>query len=293
MKKLKGKFVEIDESLVAKVKYNVGKGLGIEQIWMFGMVEREKKGKCYIVIVPDRKTSTLLAIINDVVEEQTTIVHDSWSSYNRITDLNKSYRTQRVNHKYNFVDPETGAHTNKIEGLWCQFKKKFKEMNGCSRVYLQSYLHEFMWRQWNEVDRIEAYEEILKEIGQLYCADEKEPLHFEAPEEEHEISFTELKHDEKDGTWSEDDLEDDLDLEEHPEDCNCGEESDEESDEKSDEESDEKSDEESDEKSDEESDEKSDEESDEKSDKKLLKKVEKILNVLSKNERCFEIKDLN
>jgi hypothetical protein len=56
-----------------------------------------------------------------------------------------------------------------------------------------------MWRQWNEVDRIEAYEEILKEIGQLYSADETEPIHFEESEEEHEISFTELKHDEKDG----------------------------------------------------------------------------------------------
>jgi hypothetical protein len=69
--------------------------------------------------------------------------------------------------------------------------------------------------------------------------------------------------------------------------------SDEESDEKSGEESDEKSDEESDEKSGEDSDEKSGEDSDEKSDEELLKKIEKILNVLSKNERCFEIKDLN
>jgi hypothetical protein len=69
--------------------------------------------------------------------------------------------------------------------------------------------------------------------------------------------------------------------------------SDEESDEKSGEDSDEKSGEDSDEKSGEESDEKSDEESAEKSDEELLKKIEKILNVLSKNERCFEIKDLN
>ena len=39
-----GKFVEIDESLVAKVKYNVGKALGVEQIWLFGLVERGKNG---------------------------------------------------------------------------------------------------------------------------------------------------------------------------------------------------------------------------------------------------------
>ena len=40
-----GKFVELDESLVAKVKYNVGKALGVEQIWLFGLVERGKNGK--------------------------------------------------------------------------------------------------------------------------------------------------------------------------------------------------------------------------------------------------------
>ena len=80
-----------------------------------------------MVIVPNRKAETLLSIIYEVVAENSTIVHDSWNSYNRITDFeSKKYRTQRVNHKYNFADPDTGAHTNKIEGLWSQFKKKFK-----------------------------------------------------------------------------------------------------------------------------------------------------------------------
>ena len=35
----KGKVVEIDESLVFKVKYNRGSGLKRKQIWIFGMVE--------------------------------------------------------------------------------------------------------------------------------------------------------------------------------------------------------------------------------------------------------------
>ena len=67
--------------------------------------------------MPNRKAETLLAIIHDTVLEGTTIVHDSWSSYNKIKDfVLKKYKDERVNHEFNFLDPETGAHTNKIEG---------------------------------------------------------------------------------------------------------------------------------------------------------------------------------
>ena len=142
----------------------MGKGLGVEQVWLFGLVERGPKGRCYIVIVPDRKAETLLKIIFELVLPGTTIIHDSWSSYNKIQNL-KGFKSMSVTHNYNFKDPETGAHTNKIEGLWSQFKRKFKAMNGCNRAQLQSYINEFMWRHWNDVNRVEAFEFILDEIG--------------------------------------------------------------------------------------------------------------------------------
>jgi hypothetical protein len=85
------KNVELDESLVAKVsflfsynnfinqsslqvKYHVGSGLGREQVWLF---ERGEGGRCYLVIVPDRKAETLLKVICEVCERGTTIIHDS------------------------------------------------------------------------------------------------------------------------------------------------------------------------------------------------------------------------
>jgi transposase-like protein len=133
-----GKIVEIDESLVAKIKYHRGSGLGRKQIWLFGLVERGDGGRCYLTMVPNRKAETLLQVIYDHVEPGTVIVSDSWSSYRKLNNLNFGHAT--VNHSVNFLDPETGAHTNKIEGLWAQAKRKFKEMNGCSRVHLQSYI---------------------------------------------------------------------------------------------------------------------------------------------------------
>jgi hypothetical protein len=113
-----------------------------------------------------------------------------------------------VNHNYNFKDPETGAHTNKIEGLWSQFKRMFKAMNGCNRAQLQSYINEFMWRHWNDVNRVEAFEFILDEIGKYYPADDLAKLVKLQDDPEDENSFTEwMEQNEKDGTWREEDSE--------------------------------------------------------------------------------------
>jgi hypothetical protein len=43
-RKLSGRsqVIEIDESLIFKIKYNRGSGLKIKQIWCFGMTERKQ-----------------------------------------------------------------------------------------------------------------------------------------------------------------------------------------------------------------------------------------------------------
>lgn len=81
------KVVEIDETLLAKIKYNKGSGLKRPQLWLFGMVERGDSGQCFLQIVNDRTSKSLLRVIVAYVEKQTSIISDSWSSYNLITDL--------------------------------------------------------------------------------------------------------------------------------------------------------------------------------------------------------------
>jgi hypothetical protein len=75
-------------------------------------------------------------------------------------------------------------------------------MNGCNRA---SYINEFLWRQWNDVDRVEAYDKILEEIGKYYPPEELKLIDLDNDEEENdEMSFSEWsEQDEKDGTWSE------------------------------------------------------------------------------------------
>ncbi|RNA00725.1 ISXO2-like domain-containing [Brachionus plicatilis] len=117
-----GKIVEIDESLYAKVKHSKGKDLKRPQICSFGLAERKnsalnENGKGYFEVVPKREAQTLLEII-----------------------YNKDYTQLTVNHTYNFLDPNTGACTNRIESLWNSSKYRFKDMRSSKRSEIQSYL---------------------------------------------------------------------------------------------------------------------------------------------------------
>jgi hypothetical protein len=89
--------------------------------------------------VDKRDADTLLPIIQRVVQPGTIIHSDQWRAYYRIQEkLHLEHAT--VNHSVNFVDPETGVHTQTIESCWAQTKLKFKTMKGVSADALPSYL---------------------------------------------------------------------------------------------------------------------------------------------------------
>ena len=105
--------VEIDESKFGKRKYNVGRV--VEGQWVFGGICRETR-QFFMVPVPDCTLDTLLCIIKEYIEPGTTIISDYWKAYD--CPGSESYTHLKVNHKLNFVDPKTGAHTNHIERHW-------------------------------------------------------------------------------------------------------------------------------------------------------------------------------
>jgi transposase-like protein len=111
------KIVEIDESKFGKRKYH--RGHRVEGQWVFGGMERGS-GKVFMVPVEDRTKDTLLAIIKDYIKPGTTIYSDCWKSYDCLKDEGFVHCT--VN-SINFVDPESGAHTNGIESSWRHAKR--------------------------------------------------------------------------------------------------------------------------------------------------------------------------
>ncbi|XP_053213686.1 uncharacterized protein LOC128397045 [Panonychus citri] len=110
-----GKIVEIDETMVYKRKYNVGRLSSdqSEQVWVFGGIERESKTG-FAEIVESRDQLTLFNVIDKYIRPGTTVYSDGWKCYQ---NLNKyDYNHDWVNHSKNFVNPKNpNVHTQNIE----------------------------------------------------------------------------------------------------------------------------------------------------------------------------------
>lgn len=111
--------------------------------WVLGIWQSPTQ--CRFIRVPNRTKRTLNAVISRYVEPGSFIHTDSWGGYNDLNSLGYVHLT--VNHSVNYVDPDTGAHTNDIEGAWNSIKAPYKRMRG-NRKHLQSHLDEAAWRMF-------------------------------------------------------------------------------------------------------------------------------------------------
>jgi transposase-like protein len=140
-----GRIVEIDETVIAKRKYN--RGRLVKERWLFGGIDRES-GMVFMVIVPNRRSETLLAILEKQVAFGSHIISDGFASYNGIQNIGGGIFSHSVIvHEENYVaQGEPLVHTQNIECLWSKLKSNFKRMRGCGECLLESHLEEFMWR---------------------------------------------------------------------------------------------------------------------------------------------------
>ena len=65
------------------------------------------------IIVPDRRWSTLIFVIDKYAQTGSRVVSDKWAGYKRLSDF--GYIQETVCHKRNYVNPETGWHRQAIE----------------------------------------------------------------------------------------------------------------------------------------------------------------------------------
>ncbi|XP_071575579.1 uncharacterized protein [Temnothorax nylanderi] len=112
------KIVEIDEAKIGKRKYN--RGRIIEGKWIFGGYKRG-----------------------------TTIMSDCWRSYNCLN--NEGFQHLTVNHSMNFVDPDTGAHTQHIERVWREVRANIPRY-GTRTSHLVGYLAEYLFKRVHDYE---------------------------------------------------------------------------------------------------------------------------------------------
>lgn len=153
--------VEIDESLFSRRKNHAGRVL--PQQWVLGGICRET-GECFMETVPDRSAATLLPIIIRRVLLGTTIVTDEWRAYRALAANGFPHLT--VNHKYSFVDPVSGAHTQTIERAWRGPKDENRKRQGTNRAFVDSYLCEHMWR--SRLNGRDPFDAILDDIAAFW-----------------------------------------------------------------------------------------------------------------------------
>lgn len=156
-----GEIVEIDESKFGRRKYNVGRV--IEGQWVFGGFCRNTRS-CFVVPVQNRNRETLLAIIKDRIEPGSIVISDCWKAYDCLES--EGFRHLTVNHSLNFVDPDTGAHTNTIERQWRELKRRVP-MFGRRKHHFVGYLATAMFKmRFPEVKK--RFHVFIKQAAQLY-----------------------------------------------------------------------------------------------------------------------------
>ena len=142
----RGRFLEGDNPAEEEdpnpVQNNRNHGRRIDGRWVFGL----KKGMdVRLFVVEKRDRATLEPIIKREVAPESVIHSDEWPAYNQLNAAGFVHST--VNHQRNYVDPNTGVHTQNIERLWLDAKTKImKTMRGTQRHLLQAHLDEYSWR---------------------------------------------------------------------------------------------------------------------------------------------------
>lgn len=136
--------IQIDES---KFNFNVKNHRGlapVEPIWVFGIVDTSfRPARGYMKVVERRDRETLCDIIASRVRQGSIIFSDEWRAYSNISELGFMHGT--VCHKFNFVNPDSGVHTQNIESYWNRQKLRIKKIKGVKKGVMNEILDEFMF----------------------------------------------------------------------------------------------------------------------------------------------------
>jgi hypothetical protein len=156
-----GIVVEIDESKFGKRKYH--RGHRVQGVWVVGGVERTPERRMFAISVQDRSKETL----NDIIEAYVlpgSIVHtDCWAGYDTddLNDMGIDHAT--VNHTQHYKDPETGVHTNTIEGTWAGMKQNVHKRHR-TKQFIEGRLLRFIWeRKYKDC----LWHRLLSAIGRI------------------------------------------------------------------------------------------------------------------------------
>ena len=104
-------------------------------------------------------------IIQDHILPGTCVMSDLWRAHDCLND--EGFQHFTVNRSLNFVDPDTGAHTQNIENTWWVAKRSLPQ-TGRSRDMFENYLLEFLWRRHYRTHDGFPFFVFLEHIAEIY-----------------------------------------------------------------------------------------------------------------------------
>lgn len=153
--------VQVDETHFSVRKYNRGRIRKI--VIFFGAIDSTTK-ELRIKKIKKKKKEILGKAIETFIKEGSEVHSDMFSSYLHYFKNNSLYKHKYVNHKNNFVDPNTKAHTQLIECVWSHLKKFIRRRQLKSKKDLKFYIKEFEFRRIHFDDDGFALFDVLYDI---------------------------------------------------------------------------------------------------------------------------------
>ncbi len=126
------------------VKSHRGRG-PVVKTWCLCVVDSSFiPAKGYCCVLSDRRATTIIPLIKDVVRSGSIIHTDEFASYNTLEN-DENYEHHTVCHKYHFVAPDTGVHTQNVESYNNKLKWFIKEQRGVMEKDRPNLCLEFMF----------------------------------------------------------------------------------------------------------------------------------------------------
>lgn len=161
-----GQIVQIDEAKFGRRKFH--RGRYIEGNWILGMICNGSED-LRLEICPNNKrdSETLIPLIRKHVAPGSTIWTDEWRAYNCLPRFD-DYKHETVCHAHEFVNDNTGVHTQRIESCWRPMRAYFRNKNTTNRDAKADHLTEYQWRRWCRKTKKDKFQDLIDSIVKLY-----------------------------------------------------------------------------------------------------------------------------
>ena len=153
--------VEVDETKFGRRKYN--RGHRVDGAWVIVGVERTDARLVFAEVVSDRSAETIHDVLSRHIAAGSIIHTNLWRRYASISER-FSIVHHTVNHSLFFKDPDTGTHTNTVEGTNYALKRSVPPRSRTSSS-LPLYLMEFVWRRKYSNNLWNGFIDALRAVG--------------------------------------------------------------------------------------------------------------------------------